>query len=163
MPSRLPHLGIALAVALGAFIALTGVLKLVAPLGFYDQLNTWTLLPAWSHGVIAAIVPALEYALGLCIVLNLARRPALWGAVALVSLFTLAIAAQWAFAQAPTCGCFGVLSAYLSTLDDWRARIFFYTLLIAAGVVALVTTRSPSRADTTRDTVAALRRRVATR
>ncbi len=95
-----------------------GVVFLVAALGklgdlawFAQQLHNYRIAPSWSENVFAIVMPWIELLTGLALVLGIRARAGGAIALALMIVFTLAVAAAWARGLDFRCGCFGKIGA----------------------------------------------------
>ncbi len=110
-------------------LGVAGLLKLVDLGPFVDGLRAWSIFPAWSHRVIALLVPAVELSAGLAWFLASRRRTACAVAGVLYVSFGIVHAAQWNAGVHPQCNCMGVLSDAI--------RLHAHALLTAAWTTAL--------------------------
>lgn len=125
-----------------------GLLKLIDLASFSASLKSWTLIPSALVPWLAIGVPNAELLVcGLWFMPGY-RRLATWLALGLLCVFTLGYGAQVAFAQPPSCGCLGAVSAALSVLDEWPAvliRNVLISALLACGLAERVSV--PPTAD----------------
>ena len=88
---RIRHL---CALLIGLVLVWFSVQKLSDPAGFLKAIHTYEMLPEqppWLLNIISIWIPWLELSTGLCIILNLARRPAALVSCAMLFIFTSAI------------------------------------------------------------------------
>ncbi len=114
MSSTIPENGreaaaLILRVLLGAWFALSGCGKVfVSGLERFsrDVANYRILTEPWS-GAIAHVVPWVEIAGGVCLMLGLFPKTTLRVMTGLVVLFAIAVGSAWARNSDISCGCFG--------------------------------------------------------
>lgn len=98
--------GVIASVVVAAVLLVAGVLKLAGP-------ATWRRESA-GMGVpwrVAQTVPLVEIVLGALLLVQVARHPLAWCAVALFVAFTVLLVVRLAQGRRPPCACFGSLSA----------------------------------------------------
>jgi uncharacterized membrane protein YphA (DoxX/SURF4 family) len=95
-----------------------GLVFVIAALGkigdlawFGQQLHNYRIVPAWSENALALVMPWIELLAGLALVLGIRARAGGAIALALMIVFTLAVAAAWARGLDFRCGCFGKIGA----------------------------------------------------
>ena len=95
-----------------------GLVFVIAALGkigdlawFAQQLHNYRIAPAWSENALAAVMPWIELAAGMALVLNIRARAGAAITFALMVVFTVAVAAAWARGLDFRCGCFGKIGA----------------------------------------------------
>lgn len=92
---------------LAAVFLVSGALKAVDPRETIVAVRAYQLLPESMVGTVAAVLPYLELALGLLLLVGLATRlAAVLGAVVMVA-FVAAVASAAARGLTIDCGCFG--------------------------------------------------------
>lgn len=79
---------------------------------FQGSMATWTLLPGWSHPLLALGIPMVEIGIGALWLAGMARPGAQWSAGVLLVAFIGLVGAQILVGHPPECRCFGVLLAY---------------------------------------------------
>lgn len=99
------------------------------------DLETWTRLPPWLQGGLVFLVPTAEGLLALAWVNGQRRRAVLVLAVAMLVLYSTALAFQVWLAGPPNCGCLGRLAAYF---DQFRGVewLLARNALMVAGLAA---------------------------
>jgi uncharacterized membrane protein YphA (DoxX/SURF4 family) len=95
--------------ALAGVLVLSGVAKLLDPAGSRDALRGFGV-PARATAV-GLLLPPLELALAVMLLVPATARWGAFGAVALLAVFTGAIALSLALGRRPNCHCFGSLSS----------------------------------------------------
>ncbi len=96
---------------IGAFFIVSGAHKLLSPQGnFLYVVQSYDFLPPSLERLAAAVVPWVEYLVGIFIVLGLWLRPAFQGLRLLLLVFILTVS-QAILRHLPLeeCGCFGEL------------------------------------------------------
>ncbi len=94
-----------LEILLGALFIYAGVLKLLHPYEFTEAVLAYRLVPAALAGVAAAVLPCLETAAGLFLVLGLKRRSALLIIGLLNGIFLLVLSVTALRGLKIDCGC----------------------------------------------------------
>lgn len=92
---------------LAALFVGTGALKLFDVRGHGVAIARYELLPARAAAIAGAVLPAVEFAAGVALLLRIAVRPALAGMLMLLLGFMLAMAVKIAQRKRVPCGCFG--------------------------------------------------------
>jgi putative oxidoreductase len=121
-----------IAFVIGALFVYAGVVKILDPIGFANDIDNYKILP-WPIGVrLAFYLPWLEIACGLALI----TRRLYWGGLliltALMSFFVVASIVAKARGIDISCGCFGHASKYLTF--SWHLALDFVLL---AGLIAL--------------------------
>jgi len=120
----------------GIFIY-AGVLKMVDPVQFANDIDNYKILP-WPISVaLAFYLPWLEIFCGLALIVRYFYRGALSILMALILVFTLATTAAKVRGLDITCGCFGHASQHWS----FPAHLMTNLAIIAALVVLWVSNR----------------------
>jgi uncharacterized membrane protein len=108
--------------------------KLLAPDEFEGVVSNYRLLPGALSAPFARVLPLLELAAGAGLVIGATRPAAAWLAVALLTMFCVAIAINLARGRTEIdCGCFK--SAFRQTISLW---LIARNLLLAAAALALL-------------------------
>jgi len=128
-------------VILGGLFCYSGYIKLLAPDEFAGAVLAYKMLPVFLAGVVAAVLPWLELAAGLFLVVGLKRRSCLIILGFLTAGFLLVMAVTMARGLQIDCGC-GLFSGrevgLVPLLEDsliflWAAGLYYWELLVAAG------------------------------
>lgn len=98
-------------VVVGAFLLGAALAKVGDPAAFAVQVHNYRLAPVWSEHLLAVTLPWVELVAGLSLVLGVRGRAGAVVAVALMALFTLAVAQAWLRGLDFECGCFGTADA----------------------------------------------------
>jgi hypothetical protein len=115
--------------ALGGILFLAGIPKIINPSGFANLVEQYDLLPKLLVNPAAIFLPWLEITCAAALIaLPSSRRGALWFAIFLIVIFSLAMTITMFRGIPVSCGCFTVEPT--SKPDDWRA------LLRNAGILA---------------------------
>ena len=128
-----------LEVVLGGLFSYAGLQKLLHPYEFAEALLAYQMLPASLVGALVAVLPWMETAAGLFLVLGLKRRSCLIILSTLLSAFMLVILITMARGLKIDCGC-GLFSqrqvgpaAILENLFllAWAAGLYWWELMSA--------------------------------
>jgi methylamine utilization protein MauE len=92
---------------LGAICLLAGLEKARAPRAFFDGVNQYRLVPARFAPLVGGTLIAAELLLGLLLVSGLVPVFAAAGAIALFTVFALALGVSLARSNTAPCHCFG--------------------------------------------------------
>lgn len=115
-------------------VGLVFVIAALAKIGdvawFAQQLQNYRIAPAWSENALAIVMPWIELLAGLALVLGVRARAGGAVALALMIVFTLAVAAAWARGLDFRCGCFGKVGASSIGAQKFAENLGF-TLLAA--------------------------------
>jgi uncharacterized membrane protein YphA (DoxX/SURF4 family) len=84
-----------------------GVLKAVDPDGTYVAVRAYDVLPRAAVAVVGGVLPWLEIAVGLLLLVGVATRVAAAVSAALLVVFVLGVVQAWARGLSIDCGCFG--------------------------------------------------------
>jgi uncharacterized membrane protein YphA (DoxX/SURF4 family) len=97
----------ALRLLLAGVLAVAGALKLPDPAESVRAVRAYDLLPEAIVPTVGYVLPPLELALALLLLLGLVTRWAALGAGVLMAAFVVGIASAWARGLTIDCGCFG--------------------------------------------------------
>jgi uncharacterized membrane protein len=123
-----------IAAALAAIFASSAASKLRDPAAFRDAVDNYRIVPRWVAGVLAGVIPVLELAGAVGILFAPARESSALLLIALLVVFTIAIAVNLARGRRDIdCGCFGV--ALRQGLSGWLVVRNVALLVIAATVL----------------------------
>ncbi len=75
------------------------------------QIHNFHLAPRWAENLVAMTLPWVELLAGIALVLGVRARAGAAVVLALMVVFTVAVAAAWARGLDFRCGCFGKASA----------------------------------------------------
>jgi uncharacterized membrane protein YphA (DoxX/SURF4 family) len=92
---------------LAAVWLVAGGLKATDPDGTYVAVRAYDVLPRAGVEVVAAVLPWLEIAVGLLLLVGAATRVAAAVSAALLVMFVVGVAQAWARGLSIDCGCFG--------------------------------------------------------
>lgn len=148
-----PWLHRVLGVALGAVFLYAAHAKILDPRPLVTIIWNYRVLPAGPINLMAIYMPWMELLVGIGLLTGLARRAAAFWAVALLTVFELALGINAVRGVNVACGCFStsaedVHSAWLLVLRDLP--------MLAAALVLLL---SPPRANATVPSRAAMKTR----
>jgi len=96
-----------LRLCVGGVLCWAGGSKLTAVASFAESIANYRILPAQANQLLAAVIPWWEVVAGLLLVFGVWVRPAAMLAVAMFSLFGLAVSSALARGLDIDCGCFG--------------------------------------------------------
>jgi len=94
----------------GIFVA-AGVLKIAEPAGFAGDIGNYRLLPHELVNLLAIVLPWIEVAAGLLLVLGIWKRASALTITVLMIVFLAAIGQALARGLDVRCGCFGTVEA----------------------------------------------------
>jgi uncharacterized membrane protein YphA (DoxX/SURF4 family) len=95
-----------LRIGLGVLFLAAAWPKLQDPEGFALSISNYRMLPVPAERVLALVLPPLEALVGVCLVLGVLDAGASIVAVALLIVFTVAVASALARGLDISCGCF---------------------------------------------------------
>lgn len=99
--------GTVVRLGLAAVWLVSGGLKAFDPAQSYLAVAAYDVLPAGLVSPVATVLPFVELALGLLLVVGLGTRAVAVASAALLVLFIAGVAQAWARGLAIDCGCFG--------------------------------------------------------
>jgi putative oxidoreductase len=106
-----PYLSLLSRLALGGVFFYAGAAKVFDPGGLASSIRAYELtLPEWFVSLSAHALPLLEMLLGLYLIAGLFTRTAVWAAIFLTMVFTLALLQGALRGLEIDCGCFGSTS-----------------------------------------------------
>lgn len=92
---------------LAAVWLFSGVPKALDPDGTYVAVRAYDVLPPLGVELVAGVLPWLEIALGVLLLLGLGVRAAAAASAALLLVFVAGVTQAWARGLSIDCGCFG--------------------------------------------------------
>ena len=107
MRQRIPWVSLVARLVLGVVLVVAGGLKVPDPEAATQAVRAYELLPQGFDGIVGMLLPFLEIAIGLLLIVGYAVRPAAVAAGVLMVLFIAAVSSAWARGLAIDCGCFG--------------------------------------------------------
>jgi uncharacterized membrane protein YphA (DoxX/SURF4 family) len=137
-------IGLLARVVVGGVWLVAGLLKLPDPAASVRAVRAYQLLPEAAVTPVGYLLPLLEVALGLLLLVGLLTRAAGLGSSALLLAFVFGIAAAWARGLEIECGCFGGdggASAGAKELYPWEIARDIGLLLLSAWLVWRPVTR----------------------
>ncbi len=99
-----------LRIILGNFFIVSGLAKMWDIYGFSSNVSSYGVLPASLVVPVSIIVPFVEFALGLMLLLNYRPHTASLSLLVMVVIFTGFSAIRYLAGNASDCGCFGKLA-----------------------------------------------------
>ena len=94
---------------LGALFMVAALAKFRRMSEFAGAVQAYRLLPPQLGPVVARVIPLLEFAIGIGLLLGLSIRVAAWGASGLLAILALAMAVNLLRGRRIDCGCLGCL------------------------------------------------------
>ncbi|HLS45562.1 MAG TPA: MauE/DoxX family redox-associated membrane protein [Ornithinicoccus sp.] len=140
--------GLVCRLALGGVILAAGLLKVTDPTGSIQSVVAYRLFDYQVAEMIGLMLPVIEVALGLVLILGLLTR---WSALAgalLMLAFIAGIASAWARGLSIDCGCFGTGGPVDPDDTAYLEEIVRDAALAAAGLWLVVRPRSLFALDT---------------
>lgn len=119
---------------IGALFVAAALAKLGDLSDFATQVNHYRIAPVAIVNLVAVVTPWIELLVGLSLLLRVRPRAGAVVALAMLLVFTVAVAAAWARALDFRCGCFGKAGA-----QTIGAQKFFENLALTLLAVAAVT------------------------
>ncbi|MBS4752700.1 DoxX family membrane protein [Nocardioides sp. zg-ZUI104] len=123
-------------VAGGVWIA-AGALKITEPDASIAAVRAYQLLPASTAEVVGLVLPAIELAVGLALVLGVLTRGAAVISAVLFGAFIVGIASVWARGIEIDCGCFGGGGAKAGATSDYPWEIARDAVLLVASCLVV--------------------------
>lgn len=140
--------GLVARLALGGVLLAAGTLKMGDPTGSIQSVVAYRLVDYRFAEMIGLMLPVVEIALGLLLILGLLTRwSALAGAV-LMLVFIAGIASAWARGLSIDCGCFGTGGPVDPSDTAYLTEIVRDAGLAAAGAWLVIRPRSMLALDT---------------
>jgi hypothetical protein len=121
---------------------LAGLAKMAGMEAWANSLRDWSLIPAWSRGVLAMVIPLCEVATGVLGLLGF-RSAAARAAALLLANFMVVLVAQRFVAAPPACGCFGVIDRYFESMRSYDASIV--RVVVMLGLIGSALLLAPGR------------------
>jgi uncharacterized membrane protein YphA (DoxX/SURF4 family) len=124
-------------VGLAAVWLVSGTLKAIDPDQTYVAVRAYDVLPAGAVEIVATLLPWLEIALGLLLLLGAGTRLVAVLVAALLLIFIAGVAQAWARGLSIDCGCFGGGGAVAPGETAYREEMLRDTgfVLLAAWLV----------------------------
>ena len=105
--ARLDVVGTVVRLGLAAVWLISGTIKAADPDQTYIAVRAYDVLPYPAVEPVAAVLPWLELALGVLLLVGLRARPAAIASAVLLLLFMAGVSQAWARGLLIDCGCFG--------------------------------------------------------
>jgi uncharacterized membrane protein YphA (DoxX/SURF4 family) len=106
-PALLGTIGVLARLGLAAVWLVSGGMKVADPGQFYAAVQAYQLFGPGLTGLLAAVVPFVEVALGVLLVAGLGIRPVAVLSALLLVAYIAGVAQSWARGLSIDCGCFG--------------------------------------------------------
>lgn len=129
-----PRLSVLFRLLVGVAFIWAGVVKIGDPAAFEEGLVNYRMLPAATIPFLAVVVPPIEVATGLCLVIGFLCRGAALLSTGMLAVFTVAIVQAIARGINIECGCFGAGSDAAASMG-WQEVVRDLALLAAAAHV----------------------------
>ncbi len=143
----LQWIGVVARLVVGGVLLVAGVLKVSDPIAGKVAVRAFEIVPEPLVGAVAYGQPALEIAVGLCLLLGLLTRPAAGVAAVLVAAFALAIVSVWVRGIEIDCGCFGGGGAEEGASSAYPWDLARNTGLLLGSLWLVVRPRTPLSVD----------------
>ncbi len=138
-PSTLLILARISGLILGCLWAIAAVPKLMDAQTFAESIRNYQLLPPWSIGPLARILPVLELVISVALITGILQQGAALLSIGLLTVFSIAMLQAMARGIDLSCGCFG--AAIEAPVSWWNIS----RNLILMGLALLVLWKHPSR------------------
>jgi uncharacterized membrane protein YphA (DoxX/SURF4 family) len=102
-----PWLSLVARLVLGGVMVVAGALKVTDPETATQAVRAYELLPSALDAPVGLILPFLEIAIGLLLIVGFGVRWAAFAAGVFMVVFIAAVSSAWARGLAIDCGCFG--------------------------------------------------------
>jgi uncharacterized membrane protein YphA (DoxX/SURF4 family) len=102
-----PWVSLVARLVLGGVMLVAGALKVTDPEAATQAVRAYELLPQGFDGIVGLLLPFLEIAIGLLLIVGYGVRPAAVAAGIFMLVFIAAVSSAWARGLAIDCGCFG--------------------------------------------------------
>lgn len=102
-----PWVSLVARLVLGGVMLVAGALKVTDPETATQAVRAYELLPHGFDGIVGMLLPILEIAIGLLLIIGYGVRPAAVATGVFMVLFIAAVSSAWARGLAIDCGCFG--------------------------------------------------------
>ena len=140
-------LGLLARLALGGVLLVAGWIKIRDITGSVQSVLAYELVPYELARVIAVLLPVVEIAVGLLLVLGLLTRASAAVAGLLMVVFIAGIASAWARGLAIDCGCFGTGGPVAPEDTRYLSEILRDLALLAAAAYLVVRPHTPLSLD----------------
>ena len=107
MRSWFPWVSLVARLVLGSVMVVAGALKVTDPETATQAVRAYELLPSGLDAPVGLILPFLEIAIGLLLIVGFGVRWAAFAAGVFLVVFIAAVSSAWARGLAIDCGCFG--------------------------------------------------------
>ncbi|WP_231122984.1 MauE/DoxX family redox-associated membrane protein [Nocardioides sambongensis] len=142
-----PWVGLLARLVTGGVWLVAGALKVTTPEESINAVRAYQLLPPAVADLVGLVLPALEIAVGLALILGVLTRAAALVSSVLFVAFIVGIASVWARGIEIDCGCFGGGGAEAGAADAYPWEIARDAALLAASLLVLVLRRTALALD----------------
>lgn len=130
---KLPRpLGTVAQLVIGALFIAAALAKITNIADFATQVSHYRIAPLWAVNVLAIVMPWIELLAGLSLVLRIRPRAGAVVTLALMLVFTVAVAAAWARGLDFRCGCFGKAGADTIGMQKFAENVALTLIALAA-------------------------------
>ncbi|HEY0474977.1 MAG TPA: MauE/DoxX family redox-associated membrane protein [Kribbella sp.] len=105
--SWFPWVSLVARLVLGSVMLVAGAIKVGDPVSATQAVRAYELLPSALDSPVGLILPFLEIAIGLLLIVGFGVRPAALAAGVFMVVFIAAVSSAWVRGLAIDCGCFG--------------------------------------------------------
>ncbi|GAA1613065.1 DoxX family membrane protein [Kribbella sancticallisti] len=102
-----PWVSLVARLVLGGVMLVAGALKVTDPEAATQAVRAYELLPSGFDSIVGLLLPFLEIAIGLLLIVGYGTRAAAMAAGVFMVMFIAAVSSAWARGLAIDCGCFG--------------------------------------------------------
>ena len=102
-----PWVSLVARLVLGGVMLVAGALKVTDPEVAAQAVRAYELLPSGFDSIVGLVLPFVEIAIGLLLIVGYGVRPAAAVAGVFMLVFIAAVSSAWARGLAIDCGCFG--------------------------------------------------------
>ncbi|MEQ6901377.1 MauE/DoxX family redox-associated membrane protein [Nocardioides sp. YIM 152588] len=141
-------LGLLARLVTGTVWVVAGALKVTTPDASIAAVRAYELLPGNTAEAVGLVLPALEIAVGLALILGVFARGAAVLSALLFAAFIVGIASVWARGIEIDCGCFGGGGAKEGAASAYPWEIARDAALLAASLLVVYLRRTPLALDT---------------
>lgn len=140
-------LGLLARLVTGGVWLVAGALKVTTPDASINAVRAYQLLPPGLADLVGLLLPAVEIAVGLALILGVFARPAAVASAVLFVAFIIGIASVWARGIEIDCGCFGGGGAKEDAADAYPWEIARDVALLAASLLVAALRRTALALD----------------
>lgn len=139
--------GLVARLVLGGVLLVAGWLKIRDLVGSTQNVMAYEIFDYEISRLIGTVLPVVEIAVGLLLVIGLLTRAAAWVSAGLMVVFIVGIASAWARGLSIDCGCFGTGGPVAPEDTRYLSEILRDLGLLAAAAWLIVRPRTPLSVD----------------